>query len=43
MFNSVQKWIDYLDGGCNVLGVTFDLFHKELILSVKVSELNKVT
>lgn len=43
MFSSVQKWIDYLDGGCNVLGVTFDLFHKELILSVKVSELNKVT
>ncbi|GAB1303916.1 YxiG family protein [Bacillus altitudinis] len=29
--------------GCNVLGVTFDLFHKELVLSLKVSELNKVT
>ncbi|WP_366203881.1 hypothetical protein [Bacillus safensis] len=43
MFNSVEKWIDYLDGGCNVLGVTFDFFHKELVLSVKVSELNKVT
>ncbi|WP_446650540.1 YxiG family protein [Bacillus altitudinis] len=43
LFSSVEKWIDYLDGGFNVLGVTFDLFQKELVLSLKVSELNKVT
>ncbi|WP_144667370.1 hypothetical protein [Bacillus altitudinis] len=40
MFSSIEKWIDYLDGVCEVLAFSFDFFRKELVINISISEIN---
>ncbi|CAL8897619.1 conserved hypothetical protein [Bacillus pumilus] len=40
MFSSIEKWIDYLDGVCDVLALSFDFFCKELVISISITEIN---
>ncbi|MFE4489384.1 YxiG family protein [Bacillus altitudinis] len=40
MFSSIEKWIDYLDGVCDVLAFSFDFFRKELVINISISEIN---
>ncbi|AKL86927.1 YxiG family protein [Bacillus atrophaeus] len=40
MYNTIEQWIDYIDGGCNVLKVDYQFFKKELSLDIQVFENN---
>ncbi|MGG3337227.1 hypothetical protein ABER70_01035 [Bacillus subtilis] len=36
MYKTIEQWIDYIDGGCNVLKVDYQFFKKELLLEIQV-------
>ncbi|WP_437435406.1 YxiG family protein [Bacillus pumilus] len=40
LFSSIEKWIDYLDGVCDVLAFSFDFFCKELVINISITEIN---
>ncbi|MCP9298102.1 YxiG family protein [Bacillus halotolerans] len=40
MYNTIEQWIDYIDGGCDVLKVDYQFFKKELSLDIQVFENN---
>lgn len=38
MYKTIQEWVDYIDEGCSVLHLNFNVFKKELSLDIKVFE-----
>ncbi|QFY87940.1 hypothetical protein D0819_15730 [Bacillus subtilis] len=38
MYQTINEWIDYIDEGCSVLHLDFNVFKKELSLNIKVFE-----
>ncbi|MEC1791041.1 hypothetical protein P9D84_06450 [Bacillus vallismortis] len=36
MYKTIEQWIDYIDGGCNVLKVDYQFFKKELLIEIQV-------
>ncbi|MCY8186887.1 hypothetical protein MOC46_04195 [Bacillus spizizenii] len=38
MYKTINEWVDYIDEGCSVLHLDFNVFKKELSLDIKVFE-----
>ncbi|MCY8029022.1 hypothetical protein MOB47_05875 [Bacillus inaquosorum] len=38
MYKTIIEWVDYIDEGCSVLHLDFNVFKKELSLNIKVFE-----
>ncbi len=38
MYKTIQEWVDYIDEGCSVLHLNFNVFKNELSLDIKVFE-----
>ncbi|MFJ9288439.1 YxiG family protein [Bacillus halotolerans] len=38
MYKTINDWVDYIDEGCSVLHLDFNVFKKELSLNIKVFE-----
>ncbi|NJI53635.1 hypothetical protein [Bacillus subtilis] len=38
MYKTISEWVDYIDEGCSVLHLDFNVFKKELSLDIKVFE-----
>lgn len=38
MYQTINEWVDYIDEGCSVLHLDFNVFKKELSLDIKVFE-----
>ncbi|MDZ5721231.1 hypothetical protein U1F82_08940, partial [Bacillus sp. SXabc123] len=38
MYKTIIEWVDYIDEGCSVLHLDFNVFKKELSLEIKVVE-----
>ncbi|MEC1913118.1 YxiG family protein [Bacillus spizizenii] len=38
MYKTIHEWVDYIDEGCSVLHLDFNVFKKELSLDIKVFE-----
>ncbi|MCY9187747.1 hypothetical protein [Bacillus mojavensis] len=38
MYKTINDWVDYIDEGCSVLHLGFNVFKKELTLNIKVFE-----
>lgn len=38
MYQTINEWVDYIDKGCSVLHLDFNVFKKELSLDIKVFE-----
>ncbi|MCY7917253.1 hypothetical protein [Bacillus vallismortis] len=36
MYKTINDWVDYIDEGCSVLHLDFNVFKKELTLNIKV-------
>lgn len=36
MYKTINEWVDYIDEGCSVLHLDFNVFKKELSLDIKV-------
>ncbi|MFP7231510.1 hypothetical protein SFC70_05970 [Bacillus subtilis] len=41
MYKTINQWVDYIDGGCSVLQIDFNVFKKELLIEIQVVQ-NKV-
>ncbi|MCY8318222.1 hypothetical protein MOC71_16120 [Bacillus vallismortis] len=39
MYKTIEQWIDYIDGGCNVLKVDYQFFKKELLIEIQVVQI----
>lgn len=42
LFNSIEQWVDYIDGVCEVLCLDFNIFKKELVLKIKITDQGNV-
>ncbi|WP_077301723.1 YxiG family protein [Virgibacillus pantothenticus] len=38
MLKSIEQWVDYIDEGCDILCIHFNIFKKELRLKIKITE-----
>ncbi|API93375.1 hypothetical protein J32TS6_10100 [Virgibacillus pantothenticus] len=38
MFRSIEQWVDYIDEGCDILCINFNILKKELRLKIKITE-----
>ncbi|PRS01656.1 hypothetical protein C6W24_05285 [Bacillus atrophaeus] len=36
MYKTINQWVDYIDGGCSVLQIDFNVFKKELLIEIQV-------
>lgn len=36
MYKTINEWVDYIDGGCSVLQIDFNVFKKELLIEIQV-------
>ncbi|MBT2713702.1 hypothetical protein J7E23_12680 [Pseudomonas sp. ISL-88] len=36
MYKTINEWVDYIDGGCGVLQIDFNVFKKELLIEIQV-------
>ncbi|MBU8571071.1 hypothetical protein KM900_10755 [Bacillus subtilis] len=36
MYKTINEWVDYIDEGCSVLQIDFNVFKKELLIEIQV-------